>query len=538
MDPRPLAKLAGLRLDLLCQSQRFFDLDTADAYMRGRQYAARRYDWDAALIGNPGDARIPSEHYVPLAARQPSVRRDLPKLIVKRLTAMAVGIEQWPEIKVLGDPDAEDYVEGLIQESSLPEKVIEARWKGGASGTVCVSFAFVAGKPRISVHEAKHMIPLRWEDRGEFVLGAVLKVYRHARTEIVDGKPKSVMYYFARYWDTETEMTWDPIPESAAKDGTWLQRVRSYEARHGYGLCPVFWCQNLPDSEREDGMSDFAEMQHRFDRINELASATNRGTVANVDPTLVIRDEKGTNSGVVRKGSENAIYSKGGAQYLELEGSAVKTALEWCQTLEQWCLDEAGVVNADPHEIAAKAVSGEALKVVYMPMTAQCDLLRGQYGKLIRALLSGMLRAARAIITRPPGELVRTADGQVLQAVPTVLLPPKFVEETSSDGTKSVRAIERNPGTSDAIQLNWRSYFPPTPADVTAMVGSATTAKGALIQQKTATSYVANVFGVKDVDAEVLQLEVEKQAAFDQMSEMGPTAFGAAKKDKNEDDGE
>lgn len=536
MDPKLLALLMGLRLDLLCQGQRFVELDTADAYLHGKQYAARRYDWDAALVGNPGDARIPTDYFVPLSARQPSVRRDLPKLIVKRLTAMAVGVEQWPEIKVLGDPDAEDYVEGLIQESCLPEKIIEARWKGGASGTVCMSFAFVNGRPRLSVHEAKHMLPLRWEDRGEFVLGAILKVYRNTRMELVDGKPKRVTYYYARYWDTQVEIAWDPIPEPLAKDGTWATRVAQYMAQHDYGICPMFWCQNLPDSEREDGLSDFEGMCQRFDRINELASATNKGTIANVDPTLVIKDEKGTNSGVIRKGSEHAIYSKGGAAYLELEGTAVKTASEWCQKLEQWCLDEAGVVNADPHEIATKAVSGEALKVVYMPMTAQCDLLRGQYGKLIKNVLVGMLKASRAIIGRPPGELVRTEDGRVLQSVPTVVLPPKFIETTDEKtGKKSTSQVERKPGMSELVQLNWRSYFPPTPADVTAMVTSASTAKGALIQQKTATAYVANVFGVKDVDAEVMQIDVERQVAIDQMASMGPQgSFGSKSKGDDE----
>lgn len=539
MDLTTLQKLSGLRLDLLCQGRRFADLDTADAYIRGKQYAARRYDWDAALVGNAGDARIQADYYVPLSERQPSVRRDLPKLIVQRLTSMAVGVEQWPEVKVLGDPDAEDYVEGLIQESKLPQRMIEARRKGGAGGTVCLSFAFVNGKPRVTVHQAKHMHPLRWDDRSELILGAVLKVYRHQKTEFVDGKPKQATYYIARYWDMDSETMWDPIPEMYARDGTWATRVQSHEAQHNYGECPVYWCQNLPDSENEDGVSDFDGMLQRFDRINELASATNRGTVANVDPTLVIKDEKSTNSGVVRKGSEHAIFSKGGAQYLELEGTAVKTASDWCQKLEQWCLDESGVVNADPHEIASKAVSGEALKVVYMPMTAQCDLLRGQYGELITRALRGMLRASRKIIGQAPGPLVRTEDGRVLQTIPTVTLPPKFIEETGKDGKKSIRAVERVPGTSEAIQLNWRSYFPPTPADVTAMVTSSTAAKGQLVAQKTATAYVSNIFGVRDVDAEILQLDVEKQIAMDQMAAVGPQGtFGSKSKKDDEDDDE
>lgn len=535
-------RLRGLRLDLLCQGARYNALDTASAYIRGTQYARRRYDWDGAFLGNEGEVPVQASYYVSMSARRPRVRRDLPKLIVRRLTAMAFGKEQWPEIKVPGDPEAEDAAKCMVELSGLQTKVIEARWKGGSAGAVCASLAFVQGLPRIKVHEAKHIRVLEWKDRDEFVIARAIKVYRYERWEIVDGKPKTVWYYSARYWDEELEIAWDPIPEKQAIDGTWATAVRSRSVEHELGRCPLRWIQNLPDSEQEDGISDYDGMLERCDAINYLLSATHKGTVANVDPTLVIKDDQTTNTGVIRKGSESAIYSKGGAEYLELEGSAVDTAMKLAQSIEQSCLDEACVVNADPHEIASKAVSGEALKVVYMPMTAQCDILREQYGKyMIKPLIIDMLEGARRIQNRPLGPTVITDDGRVLQTKPTVILPPKYEEKSSKPNAegkveKTVIPVERTLGTSSDVQLNWRTYFPPTPADITAMVTSAVQAKGTLIAAKTAISYTAQVFGVKDVDNEEVDIETEKEATLEMMSEFAPPPGGAGKGGKEEDE--
>jgi hypothetical protein len=539
MDPRLLALLAGLRLDLFCSSQRYSQLDLADAYIRGSQYAKRRYDWDAAFVGYEGDASIQAQYYVPMGARRPAVRRDLPKLIVSRLTAMAFGKEQWPELKIPGDADAEDYAKALCEEACIPERFIEARDKGGASGVVCFSFGFVDGKPKVRVHEGKYCRVLRWVDRDEYLVGAALKVYRYEQAEIIEGKIKQVPYYSVRYWDEDCEIVWNPVPERLARDGTWVATVKSFEARHNYGQCPFFWCQNLPDSEREDGISDFDGMLHRFDQINYLASATQKGTIANVDPTLVIKDDQSANSGVVRKGSENAIYSKGGAAYLELEGTAVKAGSDWCERLENWCLDEACVVMPTAATQVAKEQSGEAIKLRFMPMAAQCDKLRGQYGATLKRLLVAMLEASRRILSQPPGPIVTTADGRRVQAVATVSLPPRYEESTGTDGKPVVAKIERKPGTSSDLQLNWRSYFPPTPTDIQAMVTSATAAKGQLIAQKTAIQYTAQVFGVKDPDQESAEIDAEREATVELMNQPGPEGtFGAAPKGKGKADDE
>jgi hypothetical protein len=504
-------RIFGLRLDMLVSGARFASLDRLDAYATCRQYDHRKYNWDGNLMGYAGEADIAPGWYVPLAHRRPRARFELGKLITRRLTAMALGEDSWPEITVEGDEEAEDFAKALAEEAKLETHLQEARNKGGACGTAVVSFGFLEGEPRVKVHDAKHMYPLRWKDRENHVLGAVLKAYKYNTTVWgLDGKPKLVDFFYARYWDELQEVVWDPIPLELARSGRWATQVANYRVVHGFGECPVYWAQNLPESEQEDGHSDFDGLTDTFDEVNTLLSATTKGTISNVDPTLVIKDDPGVNPGVVRKGTDNAIFSKAGAEYLELKGDAVRAGKEWAEALVRYCLDTAGVVIGDPEKMGAKAQSAQALKMLYLPMCNQADILRVQYGSLIVQLLRGMLRASRLIGNAEPGAVETTADGRLLQHKPTVVLPPRI--DRDEEG-KPKAPVPRTPGQSERIQLKWPPYFQPTLTDVNQAVEAVTKAKGQVIGQETAIKFTAGMFGVTDVATEMASIEIERDRA-------------------------
>lgn len=527
-----LPSLRTLRLNDLCQGLRFQCLERLDQYADCRQYDALQHNWDGYRLGYAGEAQVFPGYYVQMDKRRPSVRYNLGKLIISRLTAMALGEESWPEVTVPGDPDAEDYAKALAAESKLPQRIQEARNKGGASGTAVVSFSFLDGSPRVKAHEAKHCYPLRWADRDEHVLAAVLKTYRYSRTVYVDNKPTQADFYFARYWDQDLEVVWDPIPAELARNGTWSTAVRSYTVRHGYGECPVYWAQNLPDSEREDGISDIDGLDTTFDKINHLLSSTTKGTIANVDPTLVILDEPGRNPGVVHKGSGQAIFSKGGAQYLELRGDSVKTAQLLCGDLIRYCLNVAGVIVGEAEKLSGAAQSAQALKILYLPMCNQCDLLRVQYGSLIEQVLRGMLRAARLIGSAEPGPVITTPDGLRIQQKPVVILPPRIesvdVPDPSTGRSVKEQAVtDRVPGESDKLELKWPPYFQPTMQDVSFMVQAVTGAIGKTIAQRTGIKFTANVFGVTDVDQEQAEIDAERSIAVEEQGALMDRAAAA-----------
>ena len=534
-----LPALQEVRLTSLCESSRFGELDRLEAYYRCRQYLGRRYDWDGRMIGYGDELAVMPGYSVPFKARRPKVRYDLPKIIVQRYTALLFGRERFPSIDMDGDPDAEDYARELARSSNLQAKMVEARNLGGAQGTAVLSWAFIEGVPRVAVHNAKHVTPLRWRDKAARRLSAALEAYTYPRTVWVDGKAVEKQYYFAHYWDEQIEVIWEPIPKERAETRSWAREVPSTHVRHDLGLCPVYWIQNVADTSSDDGQSDFDGQLDNCDDINTLLSATSKGGIANVDPTLVIMDDPDTNEGPVKKGSGHAIYSKGGAKYLELDGSAIRAALELARELKGATLDATATVLPDPDKLMARAQSAAALRLYFAPMLTVADLLRTQYGEGgLRAILLDMLRAARKIGTTPPPPPTTTPDGYLMQPRPTVVLPPRPVttveevetgelDETGQPITtqkKVTRMVARTPGSSENMSLNWPPYFPNTVADNKLTVDTATAAAGnkQVVSRQTAVQSVATVFGIEDVEAELEAIEQDGEAEAELASNIGP----------------
>jgi hypothetical protein len=187
-----------------------------------------------------------------------------------------------------------------------------------------------------------------------------------------------------------------------------------------------------------------------------------------------------------------------------------------------------------------------------MPMINAADVLREQYGQLTQQLCRDMLRAARLISGRAPGEVVVTADGQRLQQLPTVVLDPKYGEDGAVE--------ERSAGTSEAVTLNWPPYFPNTWSDTKSAVEAIVAAAGAgtsIISRRTAVENIAPIFGIADVDQEIEAMDSDsatkiafaQQAFADQSTDGGPQGgpqgdtqggrgFAGGQQDDGADDGE
>lgn len=521
--------LASVDLAALCCSDRFQRLDKLEAYYRCTQYDDRRYTWDGKRRGVGGESDLDVGWYVPLRLRRPTARYDLPRLIVDRLTSMVFGAERFPQLVVEGDENAQDYVRELAREARLNVKIQEARTKGGSQGASCLSFGFVDGKPRISVHNAKHVTVLRWADRYLYRPAAALEAYSYKRTvyDSITGRSREALVYFARYWDETEEVVWEPISEEIARvPGAWA-KLPSVRVEHGLGFCPVYWIQNRPDADGVDGDSDYEGQTDRCDEMNTLLSATGKGTVANVDPTLVILDDPQMNGGSVRKGSDNAIYSKGGAQYLELRGDSLKAALLLLAEHKQQALDTAGVVLGDP-SMAGKAASAAALRVLYLPMINEADRLREQYGHALCVMMRDMLRAAKMIGGRAPGEIVITPDGQRLQRLPAVTLDPRVEND---------QMVKRVPGNLEAVTINWPPYFPNSWADTKSAVDALVAASGSksIISRRTAVENIAPLFGIADVNEELEALDNDKATDI-AFAAQAMRMSGGDEKDEDEDD--
>lgn len=517
--------LQNQRIVSLASGVRFSHMDGLEAYFKCTQYEGLKYEWDGSMRGVGGDWPV-QPGYKPMRMRKPNARYEAARTIVQRLSQMMWGRQRFPELRITGDRDAEDFVRALAKEARLSAKFRQARKMGGAQGTGVMSFGFIDGKPRVQVHNAKNMHPVAWEDRYELRLSAVLECRRYIVTvRDKQGRPVQKEFYYCRYWDQEREILWDPIPREQAEKQDWYDWKRK-EVRHDYGFCPVYWIQNLPDDDEADGVSDFHGLCDKFDAMNRVLSSAAKGTIANMDPTVVIKDDRAKNQGSIHTGEGQALWSKGGAEMLEIKGDSMRAGLELFNKLRAVALEEAEVVIPEPEKIASQAQSAAAMRMVYQPMLVKCDDLREQWGDMgIVPLLTGMLQASKLIIGRGKGGKVeRTEDGRTIQQNPTILLPDR-VEYDKPDGDEDdpsalePRLVPRTPGEREDITVVWPPYFPATAVDLEKKVLATSKASGGqpVISERTAVAHLADDFNVADVDAELAEIRANRESKLEDM---------------------
>ncbi len=502
----PAYGLPEVPLRLFSESDRFWYMDRLESYFRNQQDESKRFDWDGSLR-NVGGVRLfsPIEpDWAPAhSERKPCTRYGLPRVITSNLTQMALGGSSFPEINVEADEVAEQALRAWSKLMKLPARMAEARNFGGSEGTATLSLATRNGKFRLDVHNPKHVHVMEWADREEFIPARVIKAYSFSR-DVYDREAhamKKITLWYVRCWDAEYDRTWSEIPDAVAQLADWQDRIGpTHEVRHGFGFCPFYFCQNLPNSQEEDGEGDWEGTEEKIDELNQVMSATTRGTKKNVDPTLVIKDQD--NEEPVVKGSGAVIYSPGGASYLELSGTAVTATLELGSELRQQVLEETQVVIPREDKITGAAQSAAAMRILYRPMIARCDTLRDQYGDLIVRILEDVRRIAASVRQRPAYD-VALPDGRVQKQ-------------------KDVVVPDLDPGALDkAVTLRWPEYFALTSQDVKDTTSTAQAASGGkqVISHKTAVEYVARLFGVADPDEEQKAIEADTQAESDRAAD-------------------
>ena len=544
----------------LLETDRFVVLDKLERYHRGTQYDGRPYDWNGAFrgFGDEIAGTVLPGYYVPLAQRRPCARFDVGRVITRRLSAFLFGETVLPAINVPGDAEAEDYARALAKACGLWSKLREARDNGGACGTAILSWSIKRGLPSVALHKAKHVRVLSWADEDELRPEVVLKAYAYEEPVIgQDGKTRDVVRWSIRLWTPEVEARWRGVPDELAESGAWRDVPPTVEVRHGFGFCPVYWIQNQPEEDDHDGYADAEGAEDLIDELNATLSQSVRGTKANVDPTLVIhRDEispgRNDTDKVVSKGTGNVIWSKDGAEYLELSGTAVDAGLRTVDELERMVCDVCGVVRTSAEKLSGAAQSARALEILYAPTLATAGVLREQYGSRgALPILVDMLRVARTLASSEP---FVGPDGQSYRR--GFVLPPRLERvdtegdgEDEDEGAEDVPVmveVERTPGTSEALEIVWPPYFAPTWADRKEAVAAAKEANGgkAVISHRTSVAAVAGLFGVVDVDEELAAIDREAEEAAERAREAfggDPTAgadFGGEDEAVDEDEAE
>ena len=387
-------------------SERVRDLARRESYYRATHHDWKMFDFDGRQIqpGPPTSQPLLSAEsaswYVPLRMRRPSSPYRLARVITNSFTALMFGYKRWPTVRVHGDPVSEDFVNALIEATNLHTLMIRARNLGGSCGSVGLSWKFYDGKPCVQAHSAKHLYVHKWADRELLIPEHVSEVYTYPRDEYDQSKAKWVRnwYWYRRDWTPLADIIFQETLFSSEADPQWRIDEEKTVA-HKHGKCHFVWVQNLPEDDGTsiDGQPDYGELYENFESLDIIKSVVVRGAQLNLDPTLVLKlDPDIVARSGVRKGSDNSLLvgESGGAEYMELQGTSITVGIELFKKLREAALEVAQCVIPDPNQIGAAGTSSVALKVVYEPMLAKAEVLRGQYGGALARVLGDMLEYA------------------------------------------------------------------------------------------------------------------------------------------------
>jgi hypothetical protein len=375
----------------------------------------------------------------------------------------------------------------------------------------------------VNVLNTKNLFVHSWDDREELVPRHVTRALLYPR-DIWDPERKRFVrayYWHRRDWTPDVDIVFKSLRyENGVDPADQWEPDLGKSVQHNDGVCHVVWGQNKP-SEDVDGEADYEGQYENFNELDIILSIVLRGAKLNLDPTLVVKADRDLVNRVgLRKGSDNALITDkdGDAKYLELAGTSLKAGLEVFNEYRRTILDACQCVMPDPDKIASAAVSSVALKMLYKPMLAEGEILRGMYGQALARGVEHMIVTAR----RMSDHTVTVYDeetGEEIEAQPELDMSPRIDAKPVTDedgrptGEDEYEFVERHPGEAEDVVPKWPQWFPPTPADISQTTTAVTTAVGvgtSVMSQQTGAEIVAQAYGLDPAEE---HRRVQKQAA-------------------------
>jgi len=528
-DPAAFTKAAGaLALRDIAKAQkkalassmtdRQRELNRRLSFFRCTQYDKRGISWRGNRVLTLGeselvarDGQLPAGYYdptnrlddLPYEFRRPATQYALPRLIVNRFTDLLFADGSHPMISIPGDAATQDWMEGLITAAHFWQRWTVARDMGGAMGSVAVGFKFVDGAPVLEVHDPRWCTP-NIRDRSTWALdGLEIKYMFPVEAQILDEQKKpqkiTIWYWYRRTITADADTTFVPVMVDPDNEPVWVADPAA-TFPIPWGFCPVRWIQNLPIDDEIDGVPDCDGIWDNVEMLDGLMSQGAIGARANCDPTLYI-GTKDQSLEQIRKGTGNALRTEpeGKAQYLEMTGAGIKSALEVRKELRKESLEVAQCV-LDSDDDAGGAETATSVVRRYQSMFNRARRFREQYGEMgAKPLIDMMLEASRQLA----GTEIRDEVNQVIRKV-TVKLPPLV---------KGAELTDRTPGAGKFFDFKWPKFVEETAVDAQASAQAATTARnGGILDLESAVRFIAGSFKIEDVDGVIQRIRAEEAA--------------------------
>lgn len=466
--------------------QRVKDLNAYGRVLDGSIYSKLAYPFSQEFDDTNNEP-------VPIDQRRPSVKYNLPKIVTDEVASLTFGESHAPYIRVY-DPFNDDeetpedkYTAKLIQyirhSTQLDAAMYEAI-KRGAPGSVCAVIKTTKdGAPWIRIVAGEFMWPtFDPQDPSRLIKNS--EIYPTTLGELLDGgyTPSELGYgqtdkldRALEYWmnittDDKVEQWMKPLKREdfnrlgdAKGDPSqgryeWeSDTVRTYT--HRWGEVPIIWCRNLHEREKIDGPCTFADIVDITIELDYLMSQIGRGFKYSMDPiTAVTAGDLKTRmpSGGMLAGLPGSrpnwhrtpakildVDSGGEAKMLEIGGSGLGAAKEWCKVLREWALEVAGGMKSD-QEHAGGPQSGRALELLHQALLWLVGRMRTDYGDgfmipIIRLLMRGLKTGIISLWGVTPAKIPD-------HDIPLLNVWPSWWQPRGSDFYQTVQALVQAAG--------------------------------------------------------------------------------------------
>lgn len=521
--------------------ERLARLEFFYSFWRVEEYAKRQWKWngDRALsisqINRPN--QLPQGFTeegasTPLDQRIPTAPVGLVRTIINRFTGLLFSTGRSPQISVPADPDTEDFLKAVVDETGFWGKMVHARNLGGAMGAVAIGFKIVDGNIVVEVVDPRYCT-VEYMDHDQRELKYIQIQYKyqknvtdapqHMRAENPKGEADEEeiedfsrshsrkWYWYRRVVTRSVDTVWEDVP-CTDKEPEWHKLPRKRRP-HGLGFVPFVYVANIPNGEGVDGDPDCLGVYGLSTAVDALIAQAHYGTISNSDPTLSITtpDPEGVPP-TIRKGTDNALIMSAGssASYLELGGQSLRSAMDMAKELEDrayrlaQCVPESAMLNNQGDKTATE------IERTFSAMLEKADMLRVQYGQAIIRLMQKLLRAVRKL--REP----KTDPVTGLPYFENVNLPHRIDYQEDGEPVE----VPRHPGRGTHLKLLWGRYFSPTLNDIETAIRLSTTAKDSEVLSKNdCIRFFASYMGLdpqhilKDLEREKKETEAAEKEA-------------------------
>lgn len=414
--------------------------------------------------------------HVPIRNRKPFMRLNLAKMLPTRVAAKLSGSEVFPEIKVSDDPEAEYFFKLVKNSSMIQAAMVSAGRPLLLNGSVFVRFYIMGGRFKIEHYNSNYCYP-EFDEVGELASLRVQYVYTDHTELDSSGKPKKKWY--RADFGTFSDILYDS-PEYR-EDVEPLFTVEQ-EIEHGLGFVQGEWFKTGDIPNSIDGPSFMDDVIPFMDSINYSLSLSQESTDYNTAPQLGFKgmDEDEIETLIRSNTKAWSLGREGSADFIESNLGGVETSIALRDKNRQMVMELTRVYLLDPEKLVGSAQSGKAMEILHGPLVELVNELRPQFGMHLKNLLMKMA-VANLIYFQQTG-------------IAPVSVPPGWMPQTPD------------------FTFEWPPVFPLTTQDLQQEVNlTAAAVNGNLISRRTGVTRLAKFFGVEDIEAEIFEIENQKQ---------------------------